>query len=172
MLLAAYIVPSFASKETSIFIVSSVYLSSIIYSLFGVIKSLPDIYAFIFKYRGNVKVFLEEKAYAEAYPQVKRDLNNLAFYEKLFNHWWGNDNAHGLARELAERGVNLAWKEFVTISVRILALVIIYIALFRFLVAPILLDSSIHLKPWQAALYPLTYSVDFFFNTSFTQFII
>lgn len=67
---SVYLLPFITSKEIVIYIICSVYLGSIFYSLYSAIKNTPLVLKFVFDHKLNLKEYIRSEIYIEAHRKA------------------------------------------------------------------------------------------------------
>ena len=166
---AIYLFPLFSSKETSIFIIASVYLSSVLNGVYNAFLIFPKIIKIVSQYGLDFKSFVRDEiynaAYNKTYEKASHEIDNSFILKKPFIKWFGK-TPHEVAKEVA-KGTSLKATEIIfhEILIRVLGIVIfviVYYILFRYIVAPFLMHDVTGMSTIEILLYPFIYSVKYF----------
>ena len=168
---SVYFLPLFFDKNVVIYAISSVYLGSIIYSVVTIIIELPVFYRFIFEHKLSLKKYVRSEIYNEAHREAKNRLNRKNFLVRSLNSLFG-ETPSSIANKIAEPTTNIVIKKITIIVTRMAIIIFLYIMIFRLLIAPALIKDATDLNVYQAAVYPLLYAIDYFFETKFLIWII
>lgn len=168
---AIYILPFFFDIEIVIYFICSVYLGSIIYGLYNAIKSIPLILNFVFRHKLNLKEYICYEIYLEAYDEVCYQISNRNLFIRVLNGLFGKSEST-IAYSIAYSTTNIVIKKVTSIVIILVTIFLVYVLIFRILVAPVLIEDSTQLDVFQAALYPVLYAVDYFFNTKLLSWLI
>jgi len=169
---AIYILGTFTSnKELITLVVSSVYLSSILYSLYSFVKYRRAIYNFFIIQKCNLQKFIFVEIFNEARSEAKNEIDNLNFFKKPMNQLFG-ENSSAVAKEIASVASKIAKKNIIFSIVNLAVIFSIYVLVFRFMVAPTMIEDSTHLSWFQSLIYPIFFSIDYFFDTTLLSIIV
>jgi len=145
LLMAVYLVPIFAERDVSIFIIANVYLASIIHGVYNMYTKIPIAYKIIFNYGLDFKSYLRceiyNKAYSEAKYRARREIEDTFVLFKPFVYMFGDSSI-----QIAHRVV----------------FIVIYYMLFRYVVAPFLLHDVTGMGIIDTLIYPFRFSIEYF----------
>lgn len=169
LLMAVYLVPIFAERDISIFIIANVYLASIIHGAYNVYAKLPIAYRITSKYRLDFKSYLKDEIYAKAYSEAeyraRREIEDTFILFKPFVFMFGDspsEIAHMVANSTSIRASEIIFHEVIKKVSVIAAFVVIYYMLFRYVVAPFLLHDVTGMGVIDTLIYPFIFSIKYF----------
>jgi len=169
---AIYVLGIFIDNQNVItYVVSSIYLSSVVYTFYTVIKSWRDIYNFIIIHKCILQKYIYVEIFNEARSEAKNEVNNLNPVYKSFNHLFGK-NPSKIAKEITDISSKIASKNIFWILINLIIVLAIYIVVFRFMVAPTMIEDCTHLSVLQSAVYPIFFSIDYFLGTTLLSMIV
>lgn len=171
LVFAVYFLPLVFDKYIVIYAVCSVYLGSIIYGLYSVIENFPIMLKYIFKYKLNLKHYIYNEIYAEAHNKTISQISKMNIFKKGLNRIFG-ESPSNIAYSIASSTTSIVIKKVTLIVIILTISFTAYVVIFRIIVAPILIDNSTQLNVFQAILYPLLYTMDYFFNTNILSWLI
>lgn len=163
LLIAVYGFPYLVNKNTSIIIISLVYLSSILQGIINVKNKIRILKMIATKYKFNVKKYIKDQIYEEAYYEASKKIENLGFFSKKMNDWFG-ESAHSIARKISESAIERVFREAGKGFFRLLIILISYYLIARLIVTPFLIDSSTSMSTIEVVTYPLIFSLNFLFS--------
>lgn len=171
IILAVYAVGLVFGKYYGIFAVCCVYIVSSYCTCKSIISMIPHIKTAIliqkkmkrFSLKELLYRFLYDEVYKEVICKVRREYDNMAWYEKIFNSWFGKP-AHEVADEITKAAVRDTFKLVSMKIVHIVVFVTTYIVVFRLVVAPIMIQDVTSFTLFQAFICPFFYAFDFFLN--------
>lgn len=168
---AVYFLPLFASREASIFIVANVYLASLIHGVYNCISSIPVTYKIVRHYRFDLKSYLKDELYKEAYScayeRAKHKIDNAFFLSKPFVYLFGSaprEIAYKIALPTSIKASEIIYHEIIKKVSIIVMLLTLYYALFRYIVAPFLIEDVTGLSVMDTLIYPFIFSVEYFLS--------
>lgn len=170
IVLATYVSSDLSDTGLGIIIVTSVYASSVMYTMYSVIINIPTLIRITLKHKLNVVGYIEDEIYSAAYDEARSDIDGLGVFKGTLNKLWGN-SAHEIARSVASSAIGVVVENILIKSIWFLVAFTVYISVFRMYVAPILIDDATGLSLVQAFLWPFAFSVDFYFNTGFLSYV-
>lgn len=171
LVLAIYILPMLSDKDAVIYTICSVYFGSIIYGVYRVIENLPLMFKFIFEYKLNLEGYIYDEIYKEVRKKAGCKINNMNFISRALNDMFGR-SASSIAYSISRSTTNIVIKKVTSVAVILAIIFFVYVVVFRVMVAPVLIESTTELNVFQAALYPLLYTVDYFFNVNILSWLI
>jgi hypothetical protein len=166
-----YAARSFVDFQTSLTMICSAYVGSLIYSICKAVKNFNFILILSRDYRLNLKRFIYEQIYQNARSEAQKTLAGMGLMKRIVYKIAAGPGADTIALRVATGAMPLIWKR---ISARLLAVLItmlLYILIFRVIVAPFLIRETAHFSLLQALLWPFAFSIDFFFRTSFSSWV-
>jgi hypothetical protein len=170
LLVAVYGAGWIFNRRMSVLVICSVYMASVVESLVRLLRGLPDLFSFLFVHHGNPHSFIRGKVHREVYRRlVEADVRS-SIFRRLFKQILLRSNEE-IAREVANKAASAIWGRIVGRFAATTTALAAYIVFFRFLVAPYLITGHTKLTVWQALLYPVAYASDYFFGTSFVQYV-
>lgn len=171
LLLAVYLIPLFAEKDVSIFIIANIYLASIIHGLYNTCTKIPVAYEIAFKYRLNLKSYLEDEIYSKAYSEARArattKIDDTFILFKPFVYVFGDspeEIAHRVARPTSIKASNIIFHEVIKKASIIATFIAAYYALFRYAVAPFLLYDVTGMGVTDILIHPFIFSIKYFSN--------
>ena len=173
LLMAVYLVPIFANRDVSIFIIANVYLASIIHGVYNVYTKIPIAYKIISEYHMDFKSYLRDeiykKVYSEAEYRAKREIEDTFIIFKPFVYLFGDspsEIAHRVAHSTSLRASEIIFHEVIKRVSIIAVFIAVYYALFRYVVAPFLLHEVTGMGVIDTLIYPFIFSIKYFVNIS------
>ncbi len=133
----------------------SLYLSYVVSCLVSFIRNTPLTLKFIIVYRFNLKEYLRDKIYDEAYQESEIRLAN-SFGSRL-GFWITGRSSVGVANEIADQTVVGLFKKTLITLVIWLVLLSSYRLIFTRLAAPLFFEGHFQFTLYQALVYPITY---------------
>lgn len=170
-LIAVFLIGPQFSKENAIFIISVVYLSSVLYTVYNIVSNVPEIYKFIFIYRFNLKDFISDKIYFEVMAEVRREKANLNWYESIFDKFFGKKDSV-IAREITNNALYLTWSYLISMGIKFLIAIIVYLVIFNVITRPYLLTEYTGLGNLQVLIYPFLFSIDYTLGSNLASIIL
>jgi len=169
LLMAVYLVPIFAERDVSIFIIANVYLASIIHGVYNMYTKIPIAYKIIFNYGLDFKSYLRceiyNKAYSEAKYRARREIEDTFVLFKPFVYMFGDSSiqiAHRVAHSTSIRASQIIFHEVIKRASIIAVFIVIYYMLFRYVVAPFLLHDVTGMGIIDTLIYPFRFSIEYF----------
>ncbi|WP_294087180.1 hypothetical protein [uncultured Actinobacillus sp.] len=171
--LAYFLSPRFFSNETAILIICTVYISSIIHSIWNFIGNFTDIRDFIFFYKLNLREFIEDKLRGEVRKKVNSTFNEMNFFTQAMNSLFGKSERE-ITYEITSQTMRYAYGGIIANIALIAVMIMLYVIVFRLWVLPILMADTIgfELNAFQVLLYPFFYVIDYIFGSSFKDWIV
>jgi hypothetical protein len=163
LLIAVYGFPYLVNKNTSIIIISLVYLSSILQGILNVKRKISTIKIMVTKYKLNIKKYIQDQIYEEAYYEASKKIRNLGFFSRKMNDWFG-ESAHSIARKISESAIERVFREAGKGFFRLFIILISYYLIARLIVTPFLINSSTSMSTIEVVTYPLIFSLNFLFD--------
>lgn len=170
-LIATLLIPKIFSKELAIMVVCSVYLVSIIEASISTIRKLPTFLQIAFEYKFNLSSFIYNQTYEKVLDEVYRETRNLSPLKKTMNYFFGDDE-RVIARRITSGAVSSIYTRVINIIIRIVLMFFAYLLIFRVLIAPFLMENATGLSIFKSAIYPIFYTLDYFFGTSLLGIIL
>ncbi|SFU28711.1 hypothetical protein SAMN05216339_101153 [Nitrosomonas eutropha] len=167
---SVYLLPFITSKEIVIYIICSVYLGSIFYSLYSVIKNMPLVLKIFFDHKLNLKEYVHSEIYIEAYKEAHYQISEKNIVIRILNNFWGA-SASSIASTISRRTTNIVIKKVTSIVFIVIVLLLVYSLIFRIMVAPLIIENATQFNVFQAAIYPLLYAIDYFFSTNLVSWL-
>lgn len=162
LLVAIFIIPLFFSSDMTLALVCTVYMLSLLHGIYSLLRRAPAIFISIkelIKKRFN----LFEVIRREIYSRALEETSSSNIFVKIGNFFFGKSE-EDIARDVARQASALVKKIVIRGCMAILTIVI-YIAIFRLIVAPGLVKNVTGMGPFISAIYPLLMSFDYFFST-------
>jgi hypothetical protein len=161
----------FFDFRTSLTMICSVYVGSLIYSICKVIKNFGFILILGRDYRLNLKRYIFEQIYHNVRSEAQQKFNGMGAIKRIVYKVSAGPGADTIALRVANGAIPLIWNR---VSARLLAVsitVLLYILIFRLIVAPFLIQETAHFSLLQALLWPFAFSIDFFFHTTCSSWV-
>lgn len=171
LLLAVYVSPYFFDISVIVYLVSSIYLGSILYGCYSILINAPSIFKYIFIHKLNLEDYVHDEIYNESRSAAQSEINNKNFIVRGLNSLFGK-NSSEIASDIAYFATRLVFRKLIIFSFIIGLVTGAYVLIFRIIVAPVLIEESTGLGIFQAALYPIAVSIDYFFNTNIIVWIV
>ena len=152
-------------------VVCSVYLVSIIEASISTIRKLPTFLQIAFEYKFNLSSFIYNQTYEKVLDEVYRETRNLSPLKKTMNYFFGDDE-RVIARRITSGAVGSIYTRVINIIIRIVLMFFSYLLIFRVLIAPFLMENATGLSMFKSAIYPIFYTLDYFFGTSLLDIIL
>lgn len=133
------------------FLISSIYTSSVLYSIYGIIKRFNEIIFFIFDCKLNPKVFLEYELHKKIRKEVDKEYTSTKDFISIL---LGGRGKYGVTSEITKKAKDNLIKYHTIQFLWFVAVFFIYVFIFRFFTIGILLENSVHLNTIQAFFYP------------------
>lgn len=170
--IAVYLIPKMVSeKETSNFIISTIYLVSILQGMMNFLLKIPILSKIIFAYKFNLKSYLKDEIYTEVHKQARikaeNEINNTFIIVRPIVRFFSpqpKNIAHSVAHSTSIRASKIIFHEIIKKVLILTLLFSSYYLIFRYIVAPFLLSSTTDMNMLETLIYPLRYSISFFFN--------
>lgn len=163
LLIAVYGFPYLIEKNTSIAIISIVYLSSILQGAYNLKKKIPTIKIITTNYKLNIKKYIQDQIYEEAYYEASKKIRSLGYFSRKMNDWFG-ESPHSIARQISESAIERAFKEAGKNFLRLLVILLSYYLISRLIVTPFLIGSSTSMSTIEVIIYPFEHSLIFLFG--------
>ncbi len=170
LLIAVYGSGWFLKRGMSVLVICSVYMASVVEGLVRLLRGLPDLLSLIFVHHGNPRSFISSRVQREVYRRLGEADARSSIFRRLFKQIMLHSNEK-ISREVAQKATSAIWGRVVGRFMATTMALVVYIVFFRFLVAPYLITQYTKLTVWQALLYPIAYSSDYFFGTSFVKYV-
>jgi len=168
LLLAVYGAGWVFSRGTGVLVICTVYMASVVESLLRLLRGLPDLLSFLFVHRGNPRSFISMRVQQEVYQRLVEGDARGSLFRRLFKRVLLRSN-EALARDAAEKAAPEIWRRVLGRFAAATTALVVYVVVFRFIVAPALITGHTKLTVLQALLYPIAYASDYFFGTSFVH---
>lgn len=162
----------FFDHHTSIMMICSVYVGSLMHSTYKIIRNFNLILIVTRDYRLNIKRFLFEQIYQNARLEAQEILNSMGVFRRIFYTVSSGPGADTIALRVARGAIPLIWQRVLTRLLVVSMTVGLYIIIFRMMISPFLILQTTHFTLFQAFLWPFAFSIDFFFNTSFSSWVL
>lgn len=169
-LIATLLIPKLFNKDISILIICSVYMVSIIEGTISAFKRIPILLEIIFVYKLNIISYIYDETYNRVLYETRRELSELNFLSKLVNNLFG-ENEYEYARRIATTSMQTIHTKIINIIIKLTIIFLAYILIFRFLIAPFLMENVTGLSMLKSAIYPIFYSIDYFFGLSLLKIL-
>ena len=141
-----YAGPFFFDSEEVRFLVCSVYLSSTLHALYNFFFTyFPHIWQWVI-YGGNLKKMISD--------EVDREIGNLSLLEYIVFSFFSSK----------QEAVNIIMRAIVGFMLKQGLAMVIYIVIFRVIVAPWAVEDATGLNWYEAAIYPFLMSFDYLFG--------
>ncbi len=170
LLVAVYGSRLFLGRHVSVIVICSVYMASIVESIVRLLRGLPDIFLFTIKHRFNLRSYINARIRQEVLERLYREDVRGLFFKRLFKKVMLHSNEQ-IAYEVAQKATPAIWNRVLARLLITVTSLVIYVVVFRFVVAPYLVTRFTKLTIWQALLYPLAFASDFFFGTHFEKWV-
>lgn len=167
-LIATLLIPKICNKDISIFIICSIYMASITEGAISAFKRIPILFKIVFVYRLNIISYIHDETYNRVLHETRRELSKLNLFSKLMNNLFG-ENEYEYAKRIVKASINGIYKKVINIIGRVVIVFIAYICIFRFLIAPFLMENVTGLSMIKSAVYPIFYSLDYFLGLSLLE---
>jgi hypothetical protein len=171
-LIIVYKAEAYFDYQTSVLMICSVYVGSLIHSTYKTFKNFDLILILTRDYRLNIKRFIFEKIYENARSKAQQKVKSMGWLRRIIYAISLSPGADTIALRVAEGAMPLIWKRVLTRILVVLITISLYILIFRMIVAPFLIQQTTHFTLFQAFLWPFAFSVDFFFNTAFSSWVL
>jgi len=169
LLIAVYFIPIIAERSVSIFIIANVYLVSIIHGVYNFSTKIPIIFKIIYKYSLNFKSYLKDEIYDEVYRKAhyraNREIEDTFILFKPFVYMFGDSPsniANRVAYSTSIRASEIIFHEIIKKVSIMIIFIFVYYTLFRYVVAPFLLENVVGMGVVDTILYPFIFSVEYF----------
>lgn len=170
LLSAIYLSPSFLHASSAVYLICSVYLASVIYTFYTGVTHIPLIFRFLFRYRLNLKAYIKDQIYQEAHIRAVAVIQNRNIPVRILNRLFGR-SASQIAASISIHATRIIFRKVISFVMIIVMVTISYVLIFRFIVAPTLIQDATGFNFFQAALFPIASSVDYFFDTKYIAWI-
>lgn len=167
-LIATLLIPKICNKDISILIICSVYMASIIEGAISAFKRIPILLQIIFVYKFNIMSYIYDETYNKVLYETRREVSNLNFLKKIMNNLFG-ESEYEYAKRIATTSINGIYKKVINIIGKVIIVFLAYICVFRFLIAPFLMENVTGLSMIKSAVYPIFYSLDYFLGLSLLE---
>jgi hypothetical protein len=171
LMVVIYVVPIWADSEVVVYLVCSVYLGSILYGIYSIVVSYPLMLSFVFEHKFSLKEYVYREVYWEARSQAGYEIGRRNIIARALNGIFGM-SASDIASSIAYATTRLVIKKVLSIVLVLSTIFLVYVLVFRIMVAPVLIESTTHLNMFKAALYPIFYSIDYFFDTTILSWLL
>lgn len=164
LLVAILILPLFFSREVTLVSVCTVYMLSLSHGIYSLLRRIPVV-CMLIKELIKERFNLYEVIHKEIYSRALKEASSSNIFVRIGNFFFGKseeDIAHDVARQTSALVKNIVIRGCMAIVT-----IVIYIAIFRLLVAPALVKDVTGMGPFLSAIYPLLMSFDYFFSTDF-----
>jgi len=158
--------------QTALTIICSVYVGSLIHSIYKLIKNLDFILVLGRDYHLNFKRYIFSQVYMTARSEAQEKLNGMGAIKRMVYKASSGPGPDTIAMRVAKGAMPLIWNRVSTRLLAVLFTVILYILIFRMIVAPFLIQETVHFSLLQAFLWPFAFSLDFFIGTSFSSWVV
>lgn len=148
------------------FSLCSFYASSVLYTFYSFIINFNSIKKLLFKYKLNFKAFLQDEIEDQAREEASEEIDNLGFFSSVANKLFGK-SAYEIASEVKERTIISVWPRIIMKIISFIIVFLLYVAVFRLFVAPILIKEATELNTVEAFFYPFFYSFKYFLSLMF-----
>ena len=162
--IAIFVLPMYFHRETTVSLVCTTYMLSILHGIYSTLLIVPDIWNWtkrFVRHRCNLLEAIEE----EIRHQVREEFQSKGLLSRAFISLFGSSQ-----EDVAERARQLVLG-IVVRGLSAIAIILVYIAIFRLIVAPTFVDDVTEMGPVISAIYPLLMSVDYFFPTNLLSLI-
>jgi hypothetical protein len=170
LLVAVYGAGSILNRRMSVLVICSVYMASVVESLWRLLRGLPDLFSLLFVHHGNPRSYISGRVQREVYQRLGEADARSSIFRRLFKQIMLRSNEE-ISREVAQKATSAIWSRVVGRFTATAMALVAYIVVFRFIVAPYLITGHTKLTVWQALLYPIAYASDYFFGTSFVHHV-
>ncbi len=168
LLVAVYGAGWVFSHRTSVLVICTVYMASVVEGLVRLVRGLPDLFALVFVHHGNPRSFIRMRVQREVYQRLVEADARGSIFGRLFKQFLFRPNEE-LARNVAQKATPAIWRRVLGRFAVTATALVVYVVVFRFMVAPYLVTGHTKLTVWQALLYPVAYASDYFFGTAFVK---
>ena len=114
LLAAIYVIPLFFEKDVVIYTICSIYIGSIIYSLIILVMNIKTLFRIIVEYKLNLKSYIEDKIYDEAYLDADWKINEMNFFSRTLNSIFG-ESPSSIASKIANNTTSFIIKKVIII---------------------------------------------------------
>ncbi|WP_147284747.1 hypothetical protein [Haemophilus paraphrohaemolyticus] len=115
--------------------------------------------------------FIYNQTYKKVLDGVRKETRNLSLFKKTMNYFFGEDE-RVIARRVTSEAVDSIYTRVINIIIRIILMFFAYLLIFRVLIAPFLMENATGLSMFKSAIYPIFYTLDYFFGTSLLDIIL
>ncbi|CAB1083986.1 hypothetical protein D1AOALGA4SA_11520 [Olavius algarvensis Delta 1 endosymbiont] len=157
--------------RTSLTIICSVYVGSLMHSIYKFVRNLNFIWVLIRDYHLNLKRYIFSQIYMNARSKAQEKLYGMGSIKRMVYKASKGPGPDTIAMRVAKGALPLIWNRVSTRLLAVLFTAFLYILIFRMVVAPFLIQETVHFSLFQAFLWPFAYSVDFFFHTNFSNWV-
>ena len=155
----------------SLTIICSVYVGSLMHSIYKFVKNLDFLWILGRDYHLNLKRYIFSQIYMNARSKAQVKLNGMGAIKRMVYKATAGPGPDTIAMRVAKGALPLIWNRVSTRLLAVLFTVVLYILIFRIIVAPFLIQETVHFSLFQAFLWPFAYSIDFFFHTNFSSWV-
>jgi len=160
----------FGGDDTSILIITTIYASSVMYGLYSFVVNAPTMFKIIFYYKFNVVGYVEDQIHEEVYRRARKEIDGLGFFSGIANSLFGK-NALEIANDVTSSAIRKVIERIGIAAVSFVVAFMAYVFVFRFYVAPVLMEDATDLTMIQAFLWPFAYSVDYFLGMNLLDLV-
>jgi hypothetical protein len=171
-LLITYKVEAYFDYHASLMMICSVYVGSLLHSVYKIIRNFDVLLILIRDYRLNIKRYIFGQIYAKARSEAQEKFKGMGVIKRLVYRVSAGPGADTVAMRVANGAMPLIWKRVSARLFAVLMTVVIYILIFRLVVAPFLIQETAHFSPIQAFLWPFAFSIDYFFHTHLSGWVL
>ena len=167
LLLALFSARHAGRQESAILVTTTVYMGTVVRSIFKFIVNLRDLVDFtryILAYRAQGP---HQWVAAQIAPEVHRHYDAMPVWDKVLYVVGGGPSRH----QYIELQTRVILDAITRKLVSLLAIFTIYVVLFRFVAAPILMEDTTGFGALQAFLWPFAYSIDHFVGSDLSGYI-
>lgn len=163
LLFAIYIFPFFTeNKEIIVLLITSVYSSSILYSVYSFYKNRNTLWKIIFDNKLNLKKYIESKIYTEVRQKTYRKIGNINPIKKYFlDLFTPSTTTHSIAKDISKKSSIEAWKNISKLLITLGFYYFLYVVVFRSIVAPYLIKDATNLSTFESFYYPFVASIEY-----------
>ena len=169
-LVVVFWVSNWCSKSVGVFLICSIYASSVLSVFIKIILNVDVLLRIIFAYKLNVFSYLEDEIRSEVYAEVRSQLKRQPRYKVIFLRLSGK-TPDVLAEMVSERAIPIFFEVMTRIFIYFAFAAIFYVVCFRMVVVPYLLFEKTGFGFFDSFLWPFAYSVDYFLGTTFAKLI-
>lgn len=162
----------FVDYQTSVLLICSVYVGSLLHSSYKIIRNFKRVLIIARDYRLNIKRYMFEQLYENARLAAHEQLDRMGVLRRIVYTISSGPGADTIAMRVAAGAMPLIWKRVFSGLIAAAITVSLYIVVFRMIISPFLIQQTTHFTLVQALLWPFAFSIDFFFNTSFSNWVV